>query len=494
MTAKKKKTPPSEITLFEKAEMAVLGAILQFEDALGVCLGLNLRPSHFSKNWNELVFAAVIDVANERGEAVDPITVGAELTRRGQLEEAGAASYLYELVEKVHTAANIRHHVKLILEAAARRALAELGLQIKVAALNGHGFAEVLDQAEKSLPVLRALASPATRTVEVLPMLEAPDFLARQWTAGKTIIAGGNLPERGKLILSAPGGTGKSLLTVSMGIELASGLPILGRFHVSGPQRVGLFILEDQCDETKHRLRAQLDGLELPMTPTGLFVFTREEPFVIAGPGGAPNDAVLDRLRETVRRYALTVVIFDPLIVLHGSQADENSNREMPRWLYPLSAALEAEGCAVILTHHTTWDKDGELHLRGATAIQNWADTVWQLRAAAQGPHPLVKLTCEKINFGPRWSALTLELTPDSMLFRVVNEQGVLCPVPSLVAYLRDEHGGAFTGRRGDFYVAAARYFGCSDRTVRDAVRAALSEQPPRLKDLGRGAALEVIE
>lgn len=331
----------------------------------------------------------------------------------------------------------------------------------------------------------------ATRTCEPLSILPAREFVSHTFTAQGNIIAGGNLPYSGKLCIVAPGGSGKTLIVLQVGVCLASGGSVLGEFPVVARQRVGLFLCEDPPAETQQRFKRQLQGVKLSEPPDGLFLFTRDEPLLFGGPHGKPREDMLVRLTETVRRYTLSVVIFDPLVALH--EADENSNSEMTRWLFRLGETLQGEGCAIVLTHHVAWGQDGEQRSRGASAIQNWADTVWNLRPMEAGGRKVIKLTLDKINFGPRWEPLVLTLDPESLLFSAEGEQSALCPIPALLEYLRDEHGGAFRGRKGELYEMVQANFGAGRRTVREAFRAALSHQPPLLEDLGRGGGFKVI-
>lgn len=330
----------------------------------------------------------------------------------------------------------------------------------------------------------------AKAALQPLSVLSAADFLNQPFPPAHNILAGGNLTVGGKQLIAGAGGIGKSLIDISLGICLTARRPVFGEFAVTAPQRVGLFLCEDPAGVTQDRLKRQLQGLGLHQAPDGLFIFPRDEPLLFGGRHGKPQEAI-HRLIETVRRHALSVVIFDPLVAIH--EADENSNTEMARWLFPLGEALQREGCAIIISHHTTWGQDGETHSRGASAIQNFADTVWNLKQIDAGDRKAVKLSVAKINFGPQWEPLILTLDPETLLFSAQDVQAALCPVPALLDYLRDEHGGEFRGKKGDLYRLVQARFGCGERTVREAFHAALNHQPPLLRDLGRGGGFEVI-
>ena len=86
------------------AEQSVLGSMLISKDAIGevneVIGGADFyRPAH------ETIYDAIVDLYG-RGEPADPVTVSAELTRRGDLQRVGGAPYLHTLSASVPIAAN----------------------------------------------------------------------------------------------------------------------------------------------------------------------------------------------------------------------------------------------------------------------------------------------------------------------------------------------------------------------------------------------------
>ncbi len=64
------------------------------------------------------------------GEPADPITVAAELTKRGEITKVGGASYLHTLVQTVPTAANAEYYAEIVHERAVLRRLVEAGTRI----------------------------------------------------------------------------------------------------------------------------------------------------------------------------------------------------------------------------------------------------------------------------------------------------------------------------------------------------------------------------
>jgi replicative DNA helicase len=104
-----------------EAEQAVLGAMLQHQEALHVGLE-SMREDYFYIPKHRKIFSVFTHLF-ENASAVDLITVPAELMNRGQLDEIGGRPYLLDLVESVATTANIEDYIRIIKEAAVKNKL-----------------------------------------------------------------------------------------------------------------------------------------------------------------------------------------------------------------------------------------------------------------------------------------------------------------------------------------------------------------------------------
>src|SRR5205814_10107516 len=94
----------------EDAEQAVLSAMLIDQDAVLRAVE-HLDDTMFYAERHRRLFRAMVTIA-ERGAAVDPLTLSAELGRRGELEAPGGKAYIGFLVDAVPTAANIAYHAR----------------------------------------------------------------------------------------------------------------------------------------------------------------------------------------------------------------------------------------------------------------------------------------------------------------------------------------------------------------------------------------------
>ncbi|MER6441274.1 replicative DNA helicase [Streptomyces sp. NPDC001185] len=128
--------PPHDL----EAEQSVLGGMLLSKDAIGEVSEI-LNGRDFYRPAHETIYAAIVDVY-AAGEPADPITVAAELTRRGEIAKIGGAPYLHTLVQAVPTAANAEHYAALVQEQAVLRRLTEAGTRIAQLGYAGEGELE----------------------------------------------------------------------------------------------------------------------------------------------------------------------------------------------------------------------------------------------------------------------------------------------------------------------------------------------------------------
>jgi replicative DNA helicase len=135
--------PPQAV----EAEVAVLGAMLLDRGAIGAAAEL-LDEQAFYRGAHRKIFRAITDLFS-RDEAVDLVTLTQELKKRKELDDVGGAAYLSSLLGSVATAANVRHHAKIVLEKAVLRRLINVAGEVSQEAYDSGGAAdEILDRAE----------------------------------------------------------------------------------------------------------------------------------------------------------------------------------------------------------------------------------------------------------------------------------------------------------------------------------------------------------
>ena len=140
--------PPQDLA----AEQSVLGGMLLSKDAIADVLE-KLRPGDFYRPAHQNVYDAVLDLY-ARGEPADPVTVAAELDRRGLLRRIGGAPYLHTLISTVPTAANAGYYAGIVAEKALLRRLVEAGtrvVQYGSAGAEGADVNEIVDRAQAEI-------------------------------------------------------------------------------------------------------------------------------------------------------------------------------------------------------------------------------------------------------------------------------------------------------------------------------------------------------
>ena len=133
-----------------EAEQAVLGAIFLEPSSLTLASEM-LIPEDFYRGAHQRIFNAMLKL-NDKGEAIDLVTVTEELAATKLLEDVGGISYLSELAGSVPTAANIEYYAKIVEEKSLLRRLIRTATSI---AQDGYTREDEVDallgEAEKSI-------------------------------------------------------------------------------------------------------------------------------------------------------------------------------------------------------------------------------------------------------------------------------------------------------------------------------------------------------
>ena len=106
----------------------MLGAVLTAGRLLVEVAG-QLEEADFYRPAHRTVWRAILHLA-DRGEPTDPVTVLGELDHAGELAEVGGGPFLHTLTEAVPTVAHAGHYARLVVEAARRRRVIDLGIRV----------------------------------------------------------------------------------------------------------------------------------------------------------------------------------------------------------------------------------------------------------------------------------------------------------------------------------------------------------------------------
>jgi len=138
--------PPQD----QDAEQSVLGSMLISKDAIAD-VNEQVKGPDFYRPAHEIIYDAIVDLYG-RGEPADPVTVVAELQRRGELQRVGGAPYLHTLSANVPIAANAGYYASIVREKAILRRLVDAGTKIAQMGYAGEGQVDdTVDRAQAEI-------------------------------------------------------------------------------------------------------------------------------------------------------------------------------------------------------------------------------------------------------------------------------------------------------------------------------------------------------
>ena len=134
----------------DEAEKAVLGAIFIDPDAIADASS-EVQPNDFYKKANQLIFQAMLDLS-DRGDAIDPLTLQDELTKKNQLDDIGGIAYVSELAIATPTSAHVGYYAKIVHRKALLRHLISASQKIISNAMqDSDDVTDILDDAESEI-------------------------------------------------------------------------------------------------------------------------------------------------------------------------------------------------------------------------------------------------------------------------------------------------------------------------------------------------------
>ncbi|KQP24563.1 hypothetical protein ASF27_10715 [Methylobacterium sp. Leaf102] len=197
----------------------------------------------------------------------------------------------------------------------------------------------------------------------------------RQWLYGTALI------RKFMSVLVAPGGVGKSSLTIVEALALATGRPLLG-IAPADRLRVWLWNGEDPLDELERRVTAACLHYRIDEAALGdrLFLNSGRDTRLVVMREVRRELVVAEPIVESVEREIATkkidVLIIDPFVTTH--EVTENDNGAIARVAYLWAGIADRTGCAILLVHHarktngaevTAEDSRGGVALVGAARI-----------------------------------------------------------------------------------------------------------------------------
>lgn len=269
-------TPSNDYADFERqppqdlnAEQAVLGAMMLKADVIDRVLTL-VDAAEFYRPAHQTIYLTIADLyGRTRTPTIDPITVAAELEKRGEIAKIGGSPYLYSLVAAVPTAANAEHYAEIIHGKAMLRAVIEAAGRAAQRAYVAQAEApEIVDEAMAEFqsaiggttgPEVRL--SVGDRWAAFLGELEAgvdPRALDTPWMDLNEVVE----LKPGQLVtVGAATGGGKSLFGLNLAghVALTRGRPVLvASLEMGGSELMARLTSAEATVELDRLIRRQL--------------------------------------------------------------------------------------------------------------------------------------------------------------------------------------------------------------------------------------------
>jgi replicative DNA helicase len=380
-----------------EAEQAVLGAMLLDQDAALKAAEL-LDDTMFYREGNRILYRAMVALT-ERGDAIDPVTLRDELSRRGELDRAGGMDYLATLVEVVPTAAHVEHHARIVRDKAVLRRLAEAATSIAQDVYDGHTPAgEALDNAEHRVFQVAQFrrADEFIRIKELIwPTMERIEQL--QAGAGSVTGVPSGFPDLDTLTAGfQPGDLIIIAARPSMG-KTAFALNVLQHSAIDHNVGVAMFSLEMSKDQLVQRLlcseglvdaqrlrRGNLRDEDYPKLARAAGLLS-SAPIWIDDSAALTPLAMRSKARRLKLEHGIGLVVVDYLQLMQGPGDVENRQQEISyisRSLKALAKELSVPVVALSQLSRAPEQRGGEHRrpqlsdLRESGAIEQDADVV----------------------------------------------------------------------------------------------------------------------
>ncbi|KAF1304019.1 replicative DNA helicase [Enterococcus saccharolyticus] len=346
------RVPPQDI----EAEQAVLGAVFLDSDAIIEAMEL-IEPRDFYRRGHQIIFQCMIEL-NDRNEAIDLITLKAEIEKGNALEDVGGISYLTELSQASPSSASVSYYAKIVDDKATLRNLIQAANRIVT-----QGFEQseevqtIVDEAEKGILEVseKRNSSGFQRIKDVLEnTIENIDQLAQNNEAITGLPTGyheldrmtAGLQKEELIILAARPAVGKT----------AFALNIAQNVGTKTDQTVAIFSLEMGAESLVNRMLCAEGAIEASHLRTGQLTPNEWDSLIVAMGTLSRASIYIDdtpgikisEIRARCRKLAqekggLGLILIDYLQLIEGSGRESRQQEvsEISRQLKKLAKELK---------------------------------------------------------------------------------------------------------------------------------------------------------
>lgn len=269
--------------------------------------------------------------------------------------------------------------------------------------------------------------------VSSVPLIDesVPDIPVRSFTdlvddptpAPVQILDKGLLVSQSILMIAGAPKTGKSLLSLNLGIQIANGQDWFD-FKSGGKYKV----LVIQSEVVPWALKNRLNQMRMYSDPGNSLLITEPcNPDILSDEG-------YKSILQAIQKHKPDVVIFDPLVSFHGRE--ENSNNEMQQVMNKFRE-LTFLGLSVIIIHHSRKFTEGNsiASARGASSITGSVDSMIELLRKKEDRIKAVF----NLRYDRAPSEFELKLNPETLFFEKWDSEMNKKTIPEVIKYVKDQ-------------------------------------------------------
>lgn len=396
-----------------EAEQAVLGAAMLDLTAADDCLAV-LRPDMFASDRHRRAWVGVAAL-RARSSGVDPLSLGDELQRSGDLDAAGGPTYLADLQASLPATANATHYAGIVRDLYVRRQIVAAARKAQAAACDVESaIGEVAAAVDSGLraaadaaaapdgPVpLSELVVPAYQRIEAIHDRSLEPGIPTGIDLLDALIGGGL--HRGELaIVGAPPSEGKSALAEAVAIHMAMhGRRVLYETPEMTRMQVALRALAyvGGIDLRRFSGRPGMEACDWPALSRAVGDLSERGRELHIEDRANTIEAISANARRMNSRGRLDLIVVDHLHELEWPKGAGNENNAIGEIVRQCKALAKALDCPVMLLSQLNRNarsekREPELHdLRGSGAIEQHANLALLLQRKDEGESPPRKVT-----------------------------------------------------------------------------------------------------
>lgn len=361
-----------------EVEESLIGSVLLNQEVLTDSELLAIESGDFYIHRNGEIW----DVAStmfKDGKHIDYVTVAAELSQRGKLDEVGGHAYLSLLASRVPTSLGAPQYARTVMDFSTRRKLIQFAHETVKFAYNADTnmtSPAMWSRTEAILDnLMRGITLPQREQFTAEELVSLPVENEQNWLLQGVLVANGL-----NLLVGEPG-AGKTWEALDASIAISTTGSAWGR--QSQPGGVLYFGADNMRDDLVRRMnrlcrargiRPPSDAFILDLSPLDL---------------SDPSDVLM--LEREIREHRPRLVVLDAMARYLGD-LDENSNADIGRLMAELRRISNDSEVAFLLIHHLrkvstslSAERLGD-RIRGASDILAAVDSALVMTKKGNGP------------------------------------------------------------------------------------------------------------